>query len=253
MNVKAKMANINVSEHKRHDKELITTIIQSVDLFYFSNLLRIPEKELRELINKKISEFYGLIDEETALLLVLKDFGIDIKEFGKWKVKNLVSGIKVSEISLVLDRKLFEKENLIIYSVYDDTGKIKLIFKGKIEEIKNIMKEGKVIKVKNAIVLKNKTLALFVNNPKLIEEEKNDEIIKNLLKVDKNIPYISEIYCKVINKMDNEYIILTDNFSILRVISDTNLEIGKTYHIKLYLDKPGRVFFVSEVHTKKIN
>jgi len=219
-----------------------------VDLFYFSKILRIPKKELKELINKKISEFYGLIDEKTALLLILKDFGIDIRNIGKWKVKDLISGIRIPEISLAVDKKILEKENLVIYSAYDDTGKVKLIFKGDKSKITDILKEGNVIKVKNAIVLKNKTLALFINNHEQIEKEKDLSTINNILKVDKNIPYVAEIYGKVINKDEDIYSILTDNFGILKIKSDNKLEPDKTYYIKLYLSKPGKIFFLNEAN-----
>ena len=99
--------------------------MKAYDLSYFSNLLRISKEELKSLIEEKKRKFYNLIDDETALLLVLKDFGITIKD-AKWKIMDLFSGLKISEISVVVGKKIVEKENIVLYEVYDDTGKVKL-------------------------------------------------------------------------------------------------------------------------------
>ncbi|HIP66760.1 MAG TPA: hypothetical protein EYH09_01375 [Candidatus Nanopusillus sp.] len=227
--------------------------MSTYNLSYFSNLLRISKGELKSLIEKKKKQFYDLIDDKTALLLVLKDFGIAIKDFTRWKIADLFSGLKISEISVVVGKKIVEKENIVIYEVYDDTGKVKLILKEDALKIKSILFPGKIIRIRNAIVLRNRTLALFVNNDKLIKEEQDKDIIYNLSKVsEKNLPYIAEFYGKVLKITDEKTYILTDSFTTIWVRIPFNFTTNKTYHMKVFLGRDNEVYYLSEIDLEKI-
>jgi len=46
-----------------------------IDKNYVSSILGISKTKLQELINEKIKQYKNLIDEETAILLILKERG----------------------------------------------------------------------------------------------------------------------------------------------------------------------------------
>ena len=202
-----------------------------IDKNYVSSILGISKTKLQELINEKIKQYKNLIDEETAILLILKERGLTLEDLYNIKVKNLYPGLKVREIKLKINKILIKKDNLIILEAGDETGLIKLIIKDyKWKRKENLLKDNNNIKVKNGVVLNNFVLSIFINNIDLIEKI-NEEI--NL-----NQNYISYRYIRLLKENDNNYIVLTDNFNVLYLEKNIQLEYNKTYTIKFYNKRP---------------
>jgi hypothetical protein len=202
-----------------------------IDKNYVSSILGISKTKLQELINEKIKQYKNLIDEETAILLILKERGLTLEDLYNIKVKNLYPGLKIKEIKLKINKILIKKDNLIILEAGDETGLIKLIIKDyKWKRKENLLKENNNIKVKNGVVLNNFVLSIFINNIDLIE--KIDENI-NL-----NQNYISYRYIRLLKEKENNYIVLTDNFNVLYLEKNIQLEYNKTYTIKFYNKRP---------------
>jgi hypothetical protein len=202
-----------------------------IDKNYVSSILGISKTKLQELINEKIKQYKNLIDEETAILLILKEKGLTLEDLYNIKVKNLYPGLKVREIKLKINKILIKKDNLIILEAGDETGLIKLIIKDyKWKRKENLLKENNNIKVKNGIVLNNFVLSIFINNIDLIEKI-NEEI--NL-----NQNYISYRYIRLLKEKENNYIVLADNFNVLYLEKNIQLEYNKTYTIKFYNKRP---------------
>nr|MCG2868449.1 hypothetical protein [Candidatus Nanopusillus sp.] len=147
------------------------------------------------------------------------------------KVKNLYPGLKIKEIKLKINKILIKKDNLIILEAGDETGLIKLIIKDyRWKRKEDILKENNNIKVKNGVVLNDFVLSIFINNIDLIE--KIDENI-NL-----NQNYISYRYIRLLKEKDNNYIVLADNFNVLYLEKNIQLDYNKTYIIKFYNKRP---------------
>ena len=202
-----------------------------IDKNYVSSILGISKTKLQELINEKIKQYKNLIDEETAILLILKERGLTLEDLYNIKVKNLYPGLKVREIKLKINKILIKKDNLIILEAGDETGLIKLIIKDyKWKRKENLLKDNTNIKVKNGVVLNNFVLSIFINNIDLIEKI-NEEI--NL-----NQNYISYRYIRLLKEKENNYIVLADNFNVLYLEKNIQLEYNKTYTIKFYNKRP---------------
>ncbi|MFP3284055.1 MAG: hypothetical protein RXO65_01230 [Candidatus Nanopusillus acidilobi] len=202
-----------------------------IDKNYVSSILGISKSKLQELINEKIKQYKNLIDEETAILLILKEKGLTLEDLYNIKVKNLYPGLKIKEIKLKINKILIKKDNLIILEAGDETGLIKLIIKDyRWKRKEDILKENNNIKVKNGVVLNDFVLSIFINNIDLIE--KIDENI-NL-----NQNYISYRYIRLLKEKDNNYIVLADNFNVLYLEKNIQLDYNKTYIIKFYNKRP---------------
>jgi len=202
-----------------------------IDKNYVSSILGISKSKLQELINEKIKQYKNLIDEETAILLILKEKGLTLEDLYNIKVKNLYPGLKIREIKLKINKILIKKDNLIILEAGDETGLIKLIIKDyKWKRKENLLKDNTNIKVKNGVVLNNFVLSIFINNIDLIEKI-NEEI--NL-----NQNYISYRYIRLLKEKENNYIVLADNFNVIYLEKNIQLEYNKTYTIKFYNKRP---------------
>jgi len=202
-----------------------------IDKNYVSSILGISKTKLQELINEKIKQYKNLIDEETAILLILKERGLTLEDLYNIKVKNLYPGLKVKEIKLKINKILIKKDNLIILEAGDETGLIKLIIKDyKWKRKENLLKENNNIKVKNGVVLNDFVLSIFINDVDLIEKI-NEEI-------DLNQNYISYRYIRLLKEKEDNYIVLTDNFNVLYLEKTIQLEYNKTYTIKFYNKRP---------------
>jgi len=202
-----------------------------IDKNYVSSILGISKTKLQELINEKIKQYKDLIDEETAILLILKEKGLKLEDLYNIKVKNLYPGLKVKEIKLKINKIIIKKENLIILEAGDETGLIKLIIKDyKWKRKESLLKENNSIKVKNGVVLNDFVLSIFINNIDLIEKmDKNIDINQN---------YISYRYIRLLKEKEDSYIVLADNFNILYLEKNIQLEYNKTYTIKFYNKRP---------------
>jgi hypothetical protein len=202
-----------------------------IDKNYVSSILGISKTKLQELINEKIRQYKNLIDEETAILLILKEKGLTLEDLYNIKVKNLYPGLKVNEIKLKINKILIKKDNLIILEAGDETGLIKLIIKDyRWKRKESLLKENNNIKVKNGVVLNDFVLSIFINNIDLIEKiDENININQN---------YISYRYIRLLKEKENNYIVLADNFNILYLEKNIQLEYNKTYTIKFYNKRP---------------
>jgi len=202
-----------------------------IDKNYVSSILGISKTKLQELINEKIKQYKNLIDEETAILLILKEKGLTLEDLYNIKVKNLYPGLKVNEIKLKINKILIKKDNLIILEAGDETGLIKLIIKDyRWKRKESLLKENNNIKVKNGVVLNDFVLSIFINNIDLIEKiDENININQN---------YISYRYIRLLKEKENNYIVLADNFNILYLEKNIQLEYNKTYTIKFYNKRP---------------
>jgi hypothetical protein len=202
-----------------------------IDKNYVSSILGISKTKLQELINEKIKQYKNLIDEETAILLILKERGLTLEDLYNIKVKNIYPGLKVREIKLKINKILIKKDNLIILEAGDETGLIKLIIKDyEWKRKENLLKENNNIKVKNGIVLNNFVLSIFINNIDLIEKINED--------INLNQNYISYRYIRLLKEKENNYIVLADNFNVLYLEKNIQLEYNKTYTIKFYNRRP---------------
>jgi hypothetical protein len=163
--------------------------------------------------------------------LILKERGLTLEDLYNIKVKNLYPGLKVREIKLKINKILIKKDNLIILEAGDETGLIKLIIKDyKWKRKENLLKENINIKVKNGVVLNNFVLSIFINNIDLIEKINED--------INLNQNYISYRYIRLLKERENNYIVLTDNFNVLYLEKNIQLEYNKTYTIKFYNKRP---------------
>ena len=202
-----------------------------IDKNYVSSILGISKTKLQELINEKIKQYKDLIDEETAILLILKEKGLTLEDLYNIKVKNLYPGLKVKEIKLKINKIIIKKENLIILEAGDETGLIKLIIKDyKWKRKESLLKENNSIKVKNGVVLNDFVLSIFINNIDLIEK------INENINLNQN--YISYRYIRLLKEKEDSYIVLADNFNILYLEKNIQLEYNKTYTIKFYNKRP---------------
>ena len=202
-----------------------------IDKNYVSSILGISKTKLQELINEKIKQYKDLIDEETAILLILKEKGLTLEDLYNIKVKNLYPGLKVKEIKLKINKIIIKKENLIILEAGDETGLIKLIIKDyKWKRKESLLKENNNIKVKNGVVLNDFVLSIFINNIDLIEK------INENINLNQN--YISYRYIRLLKEKEDSYIVLADNFNILYLEKNIQLEYNKTYTIKFYNKRP---------------
>jgi len=213
-----------------------------IDKNYVSSILGISKTKLQELINEKIKQYKDLIDEETAILLILKEKGLTLEDLYNIKVKNLYPGLKVREIKLKINKILIKKDNLIILEAGDETGLIKLIIKDyKWKRKESLLKENNSIKVKNGVVLNDFVLSIFINNIDLIEKmDKNIDINQN---------YISYRYIRLLKEKEDSYIVLADNFNILYLEKNIQLEYNKTYTIKFYNKRPIEIIELKSYQT----
>jgi len=176
-------------------------------------------KNFNELVKRKKEEFYGLIDDETALLLVLKELGI--KEAPR--IVDLFVGFPIKELNVKILRKLVESR-FKVYEVCDETAKARLITNKDLEE-------GSFVKLVFPKVTRNKYLTLISNR---FEEGSSFE-------VKHNIHYVGEYIAKVLSESE----ILTDDFQLIRC--EHGLEPGKYYHVKILFSRPPQIIYFSEL------
>lgn len=214
-----------------------------------ANIIGISLKELEELIKKKREEYLNMIDENTAIMLILKDKNIDIEKIYKTKVSDLRYKMKVNKINLKINKIILKKENLIVLECFDDTGKVKLIFKGDHSKLSNVLKENNFITVRNALVIKDHYLSLFTNKDYQITECKDIEDIKKISQLDpNNVYYVSQFICKILDYNNEVYKILTENFSLVNLKCKDKLELNKNYEIIAYMKSPLECIYKKEIY-----
>ena len=174
---------------------------------------------IQYLIKKKKEEFHGLIDDETAFLLVLKDLGVNYPP----RLIDLFEGFPVKELNVKVLKKISDGI-FKVYEICDTSAKARLITKKNIEE-------GSFIKILNPRVRRNKYITLFSDT--IAPGEKFN--IENI------VHYTGEFIVKVISS--NE--LLTDSFYIIEC--NHSLEVGKYYHVKILFSEDPEILFSKEL------
>ncbi|BBL45413.1 hypothetical protein MJ1_0242 [Nanobdella aerobiophila] len=196
------------------------------------SILNISKNKLDDLIKEKYKQYNNLIDEDTAILLILKDYGLSLEDIYNIKLKNIYQNIKINQIKLKINKILYKDQEKIILEVGDETGLVKLLLKDpRWKEISYILKENNSILVKRPVILNNYFITLYINNIYNIKKIEEDIEIKNKY-------YLSIRYIKLLKKDDDKYIVLTDNFTILYIDKKYEIDKDKTYIIKFYNKKP---------------
>jgi len=160
------------------------------------------KEEIEKMIEEKMKEFGGLISKTGILLIIGKEFGIDlIKPKEKnLKVENLVDGL--SKVNIILkiikiinktefERKNGEKGKVLTFLGGDETGIVKVsIWNEKVDEFENEnIKEGDVIELKNAYTRLNDFGNVELRLGTFGSVKKSDEIVN----VDESAIETSEI------------------------------------------------------------
>jgi replication factor A1 len=125
-------------------------------------LSKISEEELSRMMNKKIEEFDGLINEEGAISLIAKEMGIEFdsdEEDYEFTINDITEGqrnvevtgriMNISEIR-TFKRKDGTEGKLRAIEIADNTGVIRLALWDDKVELVGGLKVGDVVKVENA-------------------------------------------------------------------------------------------------------
>lgn len=159
----------------------------------------LSEQFIREKIEAKKKELYGLVSDEGAALIVANEFGIKIAkgmEVGRLQIKNLIPGLKkvsvVGRVIKIYQPRKFEKEKLrgevANILIGDETGKVRVVIW---DERVNLIKEGK-IKVGDILRIVNATVKESSLGFKEIHLRKNSKLEINP-EIEIKIPELEEI------------------------------------------------------------
>ncbi|MCX8158364.1 MAG: DUF2240 family protein [Candidatus Diapherotrites archaeon] len=173
----------------------------------------INKKDIEKQIEDEIKKYFGLLNEDGALVLIAKRYGIDIKEFDYRKISELREGMQKINIKAKI-KKIFPikkinkngKEYLLTNIILTD-GKKEIKLKlwndlaKKIEEEK--IERNWLITATNLSVLNNNGEIELINNiDSNIEFQKIDSDVRKISEIKENEEDI-DIYCKV-NKILEE-------------------------------------------------
>ncbi|MGB9675231.1 MAG: hypothetical protein ACPLYW_01375 [Candidatus Nanoarchaeia archaeon] len=126
----------------------------------------LPESEIKEKIQAKISELKGLVSEEGAAFIVASELGINLlnqPQSKTWKISDLVPGMGLVDVEGYVDRtfriipytKGNEAKEVGSFLLRDESGEIRVVLW---DDKVNLLKEGKIkgkIKIKYAQVKQN--------------------------------------------------------------------------------------------------
>ncbi len=219
---------------------------------FLSKKLGISEEELKKKVEEKIKEFEGLITEEGALALVAKEYGLDITDLilGKrFTISMLTSGMRNIYVTVKLYKKIFEKDFVICYKVFDETGTAYAFFwKDAKEKIKEFG-EGSILRLKIDKVKEGKRgLELHIFNPNNIQEEKNEKIKELLLSIERPEKEIIEFTGIPLKEEENYYYIFNLKGNVIKAIAE-NLELGKVYYFRGVKERD----IIKIINAEKIN
>jgi len=130
-----------------------------------SRATNLPVEAIKGMINGKIEELSGLISEEGAAHIVANELGVKLLEIsssGFMDVKNLLPGLRNINISGIVN-KVFSVRTFIkdgaegkvgSFSVYDDTGEVRVVlWDHRVEMLENReITEGSKVSVRGAFV-----------------------------------------------------------------------------------------------------
>ncbi|HDP74203.1 MAG TPA: DUF2240 family protein [Candidatus Woesearchaeota archaeon] len=127
----------------------------------------LSEKEIESKIKEKIDSLSGLVSREGAAHIIANELGIQLIEkfSGKLDIQNIVDGMRKVEVSGKVVRKFDVREfgkkdgtsgkvGALILS--DETGTVRVVFWNDLVELFEKIKEGDVLRVKNAYARLNK-------------------------------------------------------------------------------------------------
>ncbi|MHA1511426.1 MAG: DUF2240 family protein, partial [Promethearchaeota archaeon] len=174
---------------------------------------KLTREEIKNLIDKQIEDFSGLIDEEGAIVIVAKELGIDVKthqESAKMETDQLINDLKprinasiVGRIIEISDIRNFNKKDgskgsLLPFIVEDSSGMIRCLAWGDFHTQitnDNNFKLNEIVRIVNGFVKPNKDggLEIHIGSKSRIQIQP-DEIDRTLIpKINQNSAKITPI------------------------------------------------------------
>jgi replication factor A1 len=141
----------------------------------------LSESEIRERIDSKLEQLYGLVSEEGAAHIIANELGVKLYEpAGKLQIKNVLSGLRNVEVVGKVIKK-YEIRNFDTgqrkgrvgsFLIGDETGIIRIVLWNDMVDNFEKIKEGDIVKVKSGYVKDN-------NERKEIHLNDKSEILVN--------------------------------------------------------------------------
>ena len=174
---------------------------------------KLTREEIKNLIDKQIEDFSGLIDEEGAIVIVAKELGIDVKahqESAKMETDQLINVLKprinasiVGRIIEISDIRNFNKKDgskgsLLPFIVEDSSGMIRCLAWGDFHTQiinDNNFKLNEIVRIVNGFVKPNKDggIEIHIGSKSRIQIQP-DEIDRTLIpKINQNSAKITPI------------------------------------------------------------
>jgi len=174
---------------------------------------KLTREEIKNLIDKQIEDFSGLIDEEGAIVIVAKELGIDVKahqESAKMETDQLINDLKprinasiVGRIIEISDIRNFNKKDgskgsLLPFIVEDSSGMIRCLAWGDFHTQitnDNNFKLNEIVRIVNGFVKPNKDggIEIHIGSKSRIQIQP-DEIDRTLIpKINQNSAKITPI------------------------------------------------------------
>ena len=181
---------------------------------------KLTRKEIKNLIDKQIEDFSGLIDEEGAIVIVAKELGIDVKahqELAKMDTDQLIKNLKprinasiVGRIIEISDVRTFNKKDgsggsLLPFILEDTSGMIRCLAWGDFNTQiinDNNFKLNEVIRIVNGFVKPNQDggLELHIGSKSRVQiqpDEIDNSIIPTINQSATKITPINQLSLKI--------------------------------------------------------
>lgn len=181
---------------------------------------KLTRKEIKNLIDKQIEDFSGLIDEEGAIVIVAKELGIDVKahqESAKMDTDQLIKNLKprinasiVGRIIEISDVKTFNKKDgskgsLLPFILEDTSGMIRCLAWGDFNTQiinDNNFKLNEIIRIVNGFVKPNQDggLELHIGSKSRVQiqpDEIDNSIIPTINQSATKITPINQLSLKI--------------------------------------------------------
>ncbi|MBI2546270.1 hypothetical protein HYV81_03760 [Candidatus Woesearchaeota archaeon] len=126
---------------------------------------KLPQKDIEERIQNKLTQLSGLISREGAAHIVAHELGVKLFEqfTGQLKIKNIMPGIRsvetIGKVLQVYDIREFKTEKregkVGSMLIGDETGSIRIVLWGESAEKLRSIKLNSIVKVRNGYVREN--------------------------------------------------------------------------------------------------
>ncbi len=149
----------------------------------------LPDETIQAKIDEKMQQLSGLISKEGAAHIIANEYGVQVFDLAAsqiFKVKNLKANLRNIEISgnatRVFELREFKKEDrtgkVASFIMQDDTGSCRVTLWGsKADKIKEV-KEGSIVKIKNAYVKENNnSFEVHLNDKSEIQIEEGQIVV----------------------------------------------------------------------------